>query len=185
MSRVINISGLTPVDDPEYRYKMTTVVGKVEGRGNGIKTVIDNVIQVALGLHRDPGEVNKFFGCELGAQTTWNPETERAVVNGSHTDRDLQTLVHKYVELFVLCPSCRLPETEYKVKNEMIWHKCAACGAKEAVDMTHKLCTYILAQHKKAKKEVSEVGARMHEERTHEEQTHEERSDEQFYIPSF
>lgn len=51
--------------------------------------------------------------------------------------------------------------------------------------MTHKLCTYILAQHKKAKKEVSEVGARMHEERTHEEQTHEERSDEQFYIPSF
>ena len=154
MSRVINISGLTPVDDPEYRYKMTTVVGKVEGRGNGIKPVIANVTQVALGLHRDPGEVNKFFGCELGAQTTWNPETERAVVNGSHTDRDLQQLVHKYVELFVLCPSCRLPETEYKVKNEIIWHKCAACGAKEAVDMTHKLCTYILAQHKKAKKEV-------------------------------
>ena len=78
MSRVINISGLTPVDDPEYRYKMTTVVGKVEGRGNGIKTVIANVTDVALGLHRDPGEVNKFFGCELGAQTTWNGGEEVA-----------------------------------------------------------------------------------------------------------
>ena len=67
-------------------------------------------------------------------------------------------LVHKYVELFVLCPSCKLPETEYKIKNEVIFHKCAACGAKEAVDMTHKLCTYILAQHKKAKKEAAKGG---------------------------
>jgi len=139
MSRVVNISGLSPVDDPEYRYKMPSVFGKVEGRGNGIKTVIANVVDVALSLHRDPGEVNKFFGCELGAQTTWNADTERAVVNGSHSDQVLQQLVHKYIEMFVLCPSCSLPETEYKIKSEIIHHKCAACGAKEMVDMTHKV----------------------------------------------
>jgi len=79
---IVNISGVNPVDDPEYRYKMPTVFGKLEGRGNGSKTVIPNISDVALSLHREPGEVNKFFGCELGAQTTYNTETDRAVVNG-------------------------------------------------------------------------------------------------------
>lgn len=178
------------MDDPEYRYKMPTVFGKLEGRGNGSKTVIPNVSDVGLSLHRDPGEVNKvsdpllllqnfhsqlqfahhyipstcplsatqFFGCELGSQTTYNPETDRAIVNGHHTDIVLQQLMHKYIESFVLCPNCRLPETEYKIKSGVIFHKCAACGAKEMVDMTHKLCTYIIAQDKKAKAEAKKEG---------------------------
>ena len=80
---VINISGNNPVDDPEYRYKMPAVFGKIEGSGNGIKTAIPNITEVANSLYRPPGEVNKFFGCELGAQTTYNEETDRAIVNRS------------------------------------------------------------------------------------------------------
>lgn len=156
--QIINISGTTPVDDPEYRYKMPTVFGKLEGKGNGSKTVVPNISEVALSLHRDPGEVNKFFGCELGSQTTYNAETDRAIVNGHHNDTVLQQLVHKYVQLFVLCPNCGLPETEYKMKNGLIHHKCAACGAKEMVDMTHKLCTFILAQDKKARADAKKEG---------------------------
>lgn len=149
---IINISGATPIDDPEYRYKMPAVFGKVEGSGNGIKTAIPNISDVGLSLHRGPAEVNKFFGCELGAQTTYSVDTDRAIVNGQHTDGVLQELVHRYIDKFVLCPNCRLPETEYKIKNGTIWHKCAACGAKEMVDMTHKLCKFILAEDKKNKK---------------------------------
>ena len=149
---IINISGTTPIDDPEYRYKMPAVFGKIEGSGNGIKTAIPNITEVGLSLHRSPGEVNKFFGCELGAQTTYNAEADRAIVNGAHTDGVLQDLVHRYIEKFVLCPNCNLPETEYKIKSGAIYHKCAACGAKEMVDMTHKLCKFILAEDKKDKK---------------------------------
>ena len=123
MSKNINISGTTAVDDPEYRYKMPQIYGKIEGKGNGIKTVLPNIVDLAFSLHRDPGETTKFFGTELGSQTTWDKTTERAVVNGAHNNSVLQALVHKYVELFVLCPECKLPETEYKIKNEMISHK--------------------------------------------------------------
>jgi len=153
MSPVVNIAGTTPVDDPSYRYKMPLVFGKVEGRGNGIKTVIPNISEVSLSLHREAGEVNKFFGCELGAQTSFSVKDDRAVVNGSHTDGALQAMIHKYVESFVLCPQCGLPETRYKFKTGCVFHDCAACGAVEMVDMEHKLCTYILAQHKKMKED--------------------------------
>jgi len=152
MPTVVNIAGTSPVDDPSYRYKMPLVYGKVEGRGNGIKTVIPNVSEVSRSLHRDAGEVTKFFGCELGAQTKNDEKNDRYVVNGSHSDGALQGMIHKYIEAFVLCPECGLPETHYKIKEGCIFHRCAACGAKEMVDMEHKLCTYILAQHKKERK---------------------------------
>ncbi|CBN75025.1 conserved unknown protein [Ectocarpus siliculosus] len=168
MSGNINISGTEPIDDPEYRYKMPRVIGKVEGRGNGIKTVIFNVMDLSLALKRDPGEVCKFFGTELGAQTRYNEEDERAIVNGAHTNATLQQLVHKYVELFVLCPNCRLPESKYKIKNGAIFHKCYACGAKEMVDMSHKLCTYIVNTAKKAKKSKDKDAAKDSKERKRE-----------------
>lgn len=150
MAALINISGLTPVVDPAYRYKMPRIMGKVEGRGNGIKTVLINVTDVGTSLNREAAEITKFFGCELGAQTTF--ATDRAIVNGSHRDPDLQQFLHKYIENFVLCKKCRLPETHYKVKDGLISQKCLACGNKDTVDMTHKLTTFILAQHKLHKK---------------------------------
>ena len=150
---VINLAGSTPIDDPEYRYKMPAVFGKIEGSGNGIKTVIPNIVDVGTSLHRSPGEVNKFFGTELGAQTRYSADTDRAIINGAHTDATLQDLIKRYIDKFVLCPNCNLPETEYKIKSDAIYHKCMACGAKEMVDMSHKLCNFILAENKKAKKD--------------------------------
>ena len=152
MAQIINIAGAQAIDDPEYRYKMPRIIGKVEGRGNGIKTAIPNMIDVASSLHRPPGEVTKFFGCELGAQTTYNDDTERSIVNGAHETRVLQDKLSVYIEKFVLCPACKLPETSYKIKHEIIYHNCLACGAREMCDMQHKLTTYILKQHKIEKK---------------------------------
>jgi hypothetical protein len=110
------------------------------------------MVDVASSLHRPPGEVTKFFGCELGAQTTYNDDTERSIVNGAHETRVLQDKLSVYIEKFVLCPACKLPETSYKIKHEIIYHNCLACGAREPCDMQHKLTTYILKQHKIEKK---------------------------------
>jgi translation initiation factor 2 beta subunit (eIF-2beta)/eIF-5 len=116
-----------------------SITGKVEGRGNGIKTVLMNVTEVAASLNREAPEVTKFFGCELGSQTTFSADTDRAIVNGAHRDQDLQSHLSRYIEYFVLCKNCRLPETHYKIKDGMISQKCLACGSKDTVDMTHKL----------------------------------------------
>lgn len=155
---MINIAGTTPVEDPSYRYKMPRLIPKVEGRGNGIKTVLVNVSDIGTSLNRDASEITKFFGCELGAQTTMSVEEDRFIVNGSHNSSDLQGLMCRYIELFVLCSNCRLPETHYKIKGDSISQKCVACGNKDVCDMTHKLSTFILKQHKKLKSEKEKEG---------------------------
>lgn len=68
----MNIAGLAPVNDPAYRYKMPKLIGKVEGKGNGIKTVLVNIDQVAESLKREPAEVTKFFGTELGLSPVYD-----------------------------------------------------------------------------------------------------------------
>lgn len=152
MSGFINIAGTQSIDDPEYRYKMPRLVAKIEGRGNGIKTLVVNCVDIATALHRSPGEVCKFFGCELGAQSRYDDKTERAIVNGAFEASMMQSHLSKFIEGFVLCPACRLPETKYKFKGQTIYHKCYACGAVEPVDMNHKLTTYILKEHTAAKR---------------------------------
>lgn len=141
MATSVNIAG---GDDQFNRYKMPSVMGKVEGRGNGIKTRIVNCYEVAKALHRPPGYVCKFFGCELGAQTKINDEDGVYIVNGSFNQAKLSEILQLFIKMFVLCGNCNLPETDLKLKkNGDIKQVCNACGAETMCDMTHKLCTFI------------------------------------------
>ena len=53
----------------------------------------------------------KYFGCELGAQTQFDPKNERYIVNGSHSAAKLQDLLDGFIKRFVLCAECDNPET--------------------------------------------------------------------------
>lgn len=96
----------------------------------------------------------KFFGCELGAQTTF--ADDRYIVNGAHTADRLRELLDTFIEKFVLCPSCKNPETELvitgKGRNEDIHRDCKACGRQNGIDMRHKLTTFILRNPPKKEK---------------------------------
>jgi len=132
------------VQDSFYRYKMPRLVAKVEGKGNGIKTVIVNMVDVARALYRPPTYVTKYFGCELGAQTQFDIKAERYIVNGCHDGAKLQDMLDGFIRRFVLCEQCDNPETVLKVKKNMIGASCKACGHQYVLDMRHKLTTFIV-----------------------------------------
>ncbi|XP_068111054.1 eukaryotic translation initiation factor 5 [Hyperolius riggenbachi] len=134
------------VSDQFYRYKMPRLIAKVEGKGNGIKTVIVNMVDVAKALNRPPTYPTKFFGCELGAQTQFDVKNDRYIVNGSHEANKLQDMLDGFIKKFVLCPECDNPETDLHVnpKKQTIGNSCKACGYRGMLDTNHKLCTFIL-----------------------------------------
>eukprot|EP00095_Tigriopus_kingsejongensis_P006771 maker-scaffold637_size121548-snap-gene-0.16 protein:Tk06771 transcript:maker-scaffold637_size121548-snap-gene-0.16-mRNA-1 annotation:"eukaryotic translation initiation" len=134
------------VQDAFYRYKMPRLVAKVEGKGNGVKTVIPNMTDIARALGRPPTYCTKYFGCELGAQTQFDFKNDRYIVNGSHDAAKLQDMLDGFIKKFVLCEQCENPETVVKVnaKKGLLAASCKACGYVFPLDMTHKLTTFIL-----------------------------------------
>lgn len=136
---------------------MERLQSKIEGKGNGIKTVVANLPSVAQSLARPPSYVIKFFGFELGAQTNTNPKDDRWIINGAHQADKLQESLDTFINKFVLCKDCKNPETEFVIKDGRILLDCKACGQRTAVDLRHKLSGFILKNEpkggKKAKKE--------------------------------
>ncbi|CAH8491088.1 unnamed protein product [Schistosoma mattheei] len=134
------------VEDTFYRYKMPKLTAKVEGKGNGIKTVIVNVSDIAKALYRKPIYLTKFFGCELGAQIHVDEKNERYIVNGAHQAEKLQELLDGFIKKFVLCQSCGNPETTMHVNKRggTVATTCKACGSQGQLDVTHRLTQYIV-----------------------------------------
>ncbi|KEG15663.1 eukaryotic translation initiation factor 5 [Trypanosoma grayi] len=120
-------------DDIYYRYKMPAIMTKVEGSGNGIKTVFPNIHDVCLAINRPEEVLMKFFQSEIGAQRTVLEKDDKFLIMGSHTEERVQEKVYDFIRKFVLCRSCRNPETQLLVERNkkgvpQISLSCGACG---------------------------------------------------------
>ena len=128
--------------DTSFRYKMPAMLIKTEGRGNGIKTVILNLRTIAKSLNVDPSYPLKFIGIELGTQTKW--DLSRALLNGSHSLSTLSLQLDHFIQQFVLCSNCRLPELIWKIGKSSLKTNCSACGHASVLKEPHKMISYII-----------------------------------------
>jgi translation initiation factor 5 len=155
MANLINVR--RDIKDSFYRYKMEPLRTKIEGKGNGIKTVVVNLSSVAQSLARPGNYLIKYFGFELGAQTNLDPPDDRWIINGAHEASKLQELLDGFITKFVLCKKCKNPETDVKITNGDILLDCKACGQRSEVDPRLKLSGFMLKSvPKKTKKDKAE-----------------------------
>lgn len=136
-------------DDQYYRYKMPAIVTKVEGNGNGIKTVFPNIHEVCNVINRPESIMMKFFQFELGTQKTVSTKDDKFIVTGSRTQETMQEKVYAFITKFVLCKHCRNPETTITVDpKDRVAMRCGACGKTSMVSPNER-CTSLLAQYYK------------------------------------
>jgi len=117
--------------DLSYRYKRPKIIAHFEHN----ETVIDNIAGLSRALETPPLYIIKFFGYELGTRS------DRNRLRGRHNLDVLESLIEKYIKLFIICPKCLLPECDI-VKHAVML--CRACG-NSVVCRDHKITTYMFA----------------------------------------
>lgn len=121
--------------DPFYRYQMDEVKVKIEGRGNGIKTIITNLTAISHALKRNPEHILRFLGYELGSQTKSEKSENRYTINGAHEVGCMQSQIYDFIDKYVMCTQCKNPETFYVLKDGKTLHReCYACGYKSKTE---------------------------------------------------
>lgn len=82
----------------------------------------------------------QYFGYELGAQSKYDSKENKASVNGDHPNPDLIKILNKFIDEYVLCPVCKLPETSLMLKHKKdLYHHCDACGAETLIEANSKM----------------------------------------------
>lgn len=137
------------LEDPQYRYKMPRLISKFEGRGNAIKTCIVNMGDVARALHRPPQYATKWFGSALGCDSQFvrkEGDGEYCYINGSHDVSAFQSLLDEFIDKYVCCKQCHLPEVDMYISKGVVHGKCKACGWSNALDNKHRVANF-MAKH--------------------------------------
>ncbi len=141
---IINITGTRPVTDIYFRYTMPALSICYEGRGNGQKTIILNLKDISDSLDRPIETLIRYFSIELCTQCRKETNTTRVIINGTFTSQKLLDILNTYIDIFVLCPTCSLPETLLTIKKDVVGHKCKSCGKKTPIVSNHKLVKTII-----------------------------------------
>jgi translation initiation factor 5 len=130
-----NINGKS---DPFYRYKMPPISGTIAGKGNGIFTIFNNLNDVAKHLNQPTFILLKFISVYFGSMAN----EEKMTITGGYKNDELQKALQVYINRFVICPSCGVPETIPQLigskKDINIELKCSACGKTTTVVCNNK-----------------------------------------------
>jgi translation initiation factor 2 subunit 2 len=102
-------------------------VPDVQAQPDGAFTRITNLAAIADALSREAEHVHRFVQQELGTAGQFEEGTAR--YNGNFSGDDLDAVVDAYVQEYVLCSECGLPDTRLVTENRTQMLRCDACGA--------------------------------------------------------
>lgn len=119
----INIQGQNNIDDPFYRYKMEKL--NIINQKN--KTVIDNLKKVCDDLGVDPTLLYSFFkkkfSISMNMDKNFILSTAAKLSYG-----DFEKALREFIDIYVLCNQCKLPELTIVVEKDKMSRTCRSCS---------------------------------------------------------
>ena len=101
-------------------------------RTEGNVTVFENFQEILDQIDREDRHVLKFLQDELGTSAQID-ERGRARLTGEFSSRRVEAVLDEYVDTFVICPECGLPDTKITREQGAELLQCDACGARSSV----------------------------------------------------
>lgn len=98
-------------------------------RGEGNVTVFENFQGVVSRLDRAEDHLLKFLQDELGTSAHID-ESGRARLTGEFRERRVNDVLEAYLDAYVRCPECGLPDTSLETDQGATLIQCDACGAR-------------------------------------------------------
>ena len=96
------------------------------------KTVFANFVEMCKQLRRPNDHVLSFLLAELGTSGSIDGQ-DRLIVKGRFLPKAFEGILRKYVNEYVLCGSCKGPDTELTRHDRLYRMSCNQCGASRTV----------------------------------------------------
>lgn len=118
----INICGETQNTDSFYRYK------REQTKLNSIKNKLQiiNIDSIANDINRDVKLLINFLKTYFGINFEYK-ENILSTTNKKLSVNDFEIAINIFIEYFVLCPQCDLPETKLLMTDKTIFIECSCC----------------------------------------------------------
>ncbi|MEF8774179.1 MAG: translation initiation factor IF-2 subunit beta [Halobacteriales archaeon] len=108
------------------------LIPDADAQTDGAFTRLTNLSDIADVLSRDPDHVHRFLQQELGTHGELSEGVGRYA--GDFSAEDFDAAIDAYVEQFVRCSECGLPDTRLVTEGRTQMLRCDACGAFRPVD---------------------------------------------------
>jgi translation initiation factor 2 subunit 2 len=102
-----------------------------EIRQEGSATVYENFQSTLNTLDREADHVMKYLQNELGTSANID-DRGRLRLKGEFRQERVREAMEEYVDAYVLCSECGLPDTRIEKENGAEILRCEACGARSA-----------------------------------------------------
>ena len=104
------------------------VIPKVDSLVQGNKTIIKNITAIADKARRKTDEIARYISKELSVPIS--VDEQRLTVNSRFNAPDLDRIVKRYFDTYVICKECTKPDTRLESSGRgMFTLVCEACGA--------------------------------------------------------
>lgn len=134
------------------RYQMPELESRVKNLGKYNNTYIENLPKVAGALHLNYEVLVKYLGWVLNTQSKFDKKTEEVQLKGEFTHEVLKETLRKFIDKYILCLKCSLPELDFQCKKKAMRIKCRACGHSEMCDLTDRVYKFIHQEEMTQKK---------------------------------